>query len=137
MCQILNEAGNGAVDATDQSCVCFGDVVVTVPGTGVELDKTDTLLDELASQQATASEMVGVGISDPVQLLGLPGFTIQVNDIWNLHLHAKGKFVIPHSRCQLLVLWMSSGMALVELLQEIEIATLLALRDTGRRREIE
>ena len=137
MRQILNEAGNGAVDAADQSCVCFGDVVVAVPGTGVELDKTDALLDELASQQAAASEMIGLGISDPVQILGLPGFTIQVDDIRNLHLHAKGKFVIPHPRCQLLVLWMPRGMALVELLQEIEIATLLAPGDTRRWREIE
>ena len=47
------------------------DVVVAVPGAVVELDEADPFFDELAGQEAFASERIRSVLSDAVHLFGL------------------------------------------------------------------
>ena len=81
--QVGDQPGDRPVDRADQVAVGALDVVVRVPGAGIELDEADSALDQPAGEQALAAECVGRLGADavesqrlrrlPVRCRGYPG----------------------------------------------------------------
>lgn len=109
------------------------DVVVAVPVAGVGLHEADALLNETSSEEAFASEGIGVFFANAIGFEGGFFFALEVENFGNLHLHAIGKFIRGHAGAELVSVGVGGEMPLVELGEEIEVLALSLTGDSGGR----
>ncbi len=113
------------------------DVIVAVPGSVVELHEAHAIFDELAGEQALATEGVGRVLADSVKLLGFFIFLGQIERLGHLHLHAEGQFVAVHARREFVMVRVHSGMDGVKLCDQVEVLALTCFSDASGRGQIE
>ena len=104
-----------------------------VPRAGVKLHKTNATLNQSASQQTLAAELVGRGGPQSVRVLGLLRFLSDVKNARHLHLHPKGQLIARHPCGQIVLLLRLFEVPIIELLQQVEISALMLARDADRR----
>jgi len=101
LAQILEEGGDGTIDARGHGREFGGDVAVVVPvvqralGTAPDLDKAHPALDEARGEEAALRE-IGGGFVRTVETIGFAGGLRLAHDIEGLgcaELHLRGEFV--------------------------------------------
>src|SRR5262249_21575309 len=96
-----------------------------VPASRAEdFDGAHAAFDEPAGQQALLAERRRAWFIEPVQLLDGGGLGINVEGFGRLHLHAERQFERRDSRVETTVALALVAMLLVELPDEVELATL-------------
>ena len=137
MLEVLDQCCDGLIHIVNPRGVCLGNVIVTVPGAGVELHEPNALFHQLAGEQAASGKIIRGLLADTIHCLGLLGFFIDVHNFWHLHLHAESQLVIAHASRQFFVLRMPLGVPVIKLGQEVEITALLSACYPGWWMDIE
>src|SRR6056297_1607184 len=135
--KVGDQGGDRPIDRRDQGSMSLGDVIVRIPRARVDLHKSDSLFNQFASQQASPGEVVGRLLSDAVTIERHLRFIIDTQRLGNLHLHPKGKLIVLHPRFEVVVIGVTCGVSLVQLLQKIKVLALVLTGNTGRRLNIE
>ena len=141
--QVGDQRRDGLVGLARVQRVIRDAVVVTVPGvldvpaTGVELDEAHAFLDQLARDQALASEVRRARIVEAIHLARRRVLAVHIDHAHRLRLHAIRQLIRFDPRHQLRLLGMQLEMFLVQRLQQIQTASLRAVARALRRRQIE
>ena len=70
----IRSDGDGLVDTRNESTMSLGDVVVRVPRARVKLHEANAPFDQPPRHEAVSSKDRGLGVIDPVELLGFQRF---------------------------------------------------------------
>jgi hypothetical protein len=95
---IGQQCSDGFVSFPGELAVVAFDVVMAVPrslifhATGVNLDEADATFDKSAGGEALAGEVIALGVTDAVEILGGLSFLGEVQSFGCGHLHAVGEF---------------------------------------------
>src|SRR5437773_5492427 len=89
-------------------------IVVAVPGSVVELNKTDTLFDHFARKQALAAKGIRGVVPETIQFLGLRVLMGEVQHFRHFHLHPERELVAVHARAELIMPWMALQMLAIQ-----------------------
>ncbi len=94
-CEIVEQAGDRAVDLGRLGDVALLHLLVMIPGVvGRDLDVAHAVLGELARQQALPAEVVGRFCADAVQIERLLGSSPRLMIAGHGRLHAEREFVV-------------------------------------------
>ena len=101
---------------------------MAVPTTGEDLYKADALFDEAAGHEALAPEVVGGLVIHAIHVADVPGLAVEIDDIWDFHLHAVSEFIRFHARSKVGMFGMLAGVFVIEAGEGIERGALVFAR---------
>ena len=112
-------------------------VVVTVPVTGIRLDKAHSTFHQTTSKKTFAPKGIRMRVSDSIHFPSPCGLPLQIKNTGNLGLHPISEFVGRHPGFEFTGFLPSLLMLRIELGEQVEVGSLPLPGHSLRRTQIE
>lgn len=101
-----------------------GDVVVTVPVSGVGLHEAYSFFNKASGEKALAPEVIGVCIANAIVVEGGLLLFLEIDEAGNFRLHAVGEFVGSHTSTEIATIRAVLEVGVIELGEKIKVGAL-------------